>query len=810
MSRKTILAQQNVPQPGKEQHLIVSWPGTQITIPLTEPIMQLGRVQQGNQIVINHAVISRYHATLKWQNGGYHLIDGQARNGQYRPSTNGLYLKGKRISEHRLKNGDTIHIPDHNENFVTITYFDGTTSTSTFKTVPIQHKLTVGRDAQTTISLDDPLVSRFQFDIKTVHGKGHILRDLDSSNGTFVNGTRVTQTKLNPNDIIQVGSTQLKYDGQHLIPIDLRKQGIKLKAFNVCKKVKVKKSKPTDSGEKILLHNISLAIHPREFVALVGVSGAGKSTLLDALNGSRPADGHVLINGYDLYDNYDAYRQSIGYVPQDDIIHRELTVEEALRYVARLRLPLDTPEQDVQKRINTVLEQVAMLDKRQVLIRQLSGGQRKRVNIAVELIADPSLIFLDEPTSGLDPGLDRKMMFTLRQIANSGRTVVLVTHATSNITDCNLVAFLAVGGRLVFYGPPAEALRFFGVSDFAEIYNKVELEPAQWVELFRASPYHDQYVRQRLGKEPTQQIKRAKGRRKSTHSQGVSKQLRTSMQQLVILMQRYLTILFRDARNLGFLVLQAPLITVMLFLVVEPGLFGLQTSEIGQFGLQDMQKVLFLLACTATWFGLINAIREIVKEIPIYRRERLVNLNIIPYVGSKLIVLLGLGLLQAFIMVMMMQLWVNFNSDGIWAPAFFEIVITMMLISLAATCFGLFLSALLGREDRVMSVMPLFLIPQIVFAGIVFPLNDLPLAETISMVTFSRWGIEALGAITNLDDLYARGSDYNHINSRRDVLLSFDYTHSLGYLLTSWGVLLALSTIALVLTVITLKMQDVN
>src|SRR5206468_1549346 len=222
-------------------------------------------------------------------------------------------------------------------------------------------------------------------------------------------------------------------------------------------------------------HDLSFTIPPRKFVALVGGSGAGKSTLMDALNGLRPAQsGKVRYNGKDYYHNLASFSSQLGYVPQDDIVHRDLTVERALYYAAKLRLPSDFTEAQIKQRINEVLEDVEMSYRRNLLVSKLSGGQRKRVSIALELLANPSIFFLDEPTSGLDPGLDRRMMTLLRNLADKGHTIVLVTHATNNINSCDYICFLAAGGHLAFFGPPNDAKRYFGKTDFAEIYSALE------------------------------------------------------------------------------------------------------------------------------------------------------------------------------------------------------------------------------------------------------------------------------------------------------------------------------------------------
>lgn len=798
MQPRTILLSDDINKLVGKQ-LLISWPGHQMMVNLTQPQQRVGRAKD-NDIVIDAPVASRYHAMLEWDGTSYQIIDGQVTNGQHRPSANGVYVDGQRITQHKLANGDVIRIPGQNENFITLTYLDESAPrTHEMGRVPLHQEVYIGRSEQNTLTLRDPLISGTHAVISPTAG-GHVLEDKGSSNGTFINGQRIQQAMLRQGDVIQVGSTQLRYTGMELVSVDLRREGIRLDAINIHKQVKVKNPKPNAPDFKILIENISLTIHPREFVAIVGGSGAGKSTLLDALNGFRPADGQVLINGDNLYQNFNAYRHTIGYVPQDDIIHRELTVAEALRYVARLRLPPDTAPEEIEKRIDAALLQMAMSDKKDLFIKELSGGQRKRVSIAVELIADPGLIFLDEPTSGLDPGLDKKMMFTLRQVANDGKTVILVTHATGNIIECTLVAFLAAGGRLAFFGPPRGALTFFGVQDFAEIYNLVEQEPDEWVKAFNASKFYNIFVRQRQNQGANnQQAQPAAAEAKES----IVTKISNSARQMKILTQRYVTLLKRDRANLLFLLAQSPIIGVVLYLVIDSDLFNKAFSDVVPNDIANIQKILFMIACVATWFGIINSVREIVKELPIYRRERLVNLSIPAYVFSKLVVLLGLGIVQAFFLLLIVGIKTGFFAEGVLLPGLIEIFITTTLVTFTSACFGLFLSSVAGREDRVMSMIPLFLIPQIVFAGVVFTLEGLP--ELISLIIFSRWGIEALGATVNLLELNQAASFTGASQE-----LPFAFASTASYLFQKWGILLFFALLSIISTILMLKRQDVN
>ena len=810
-----------------ERQLIISWPGHRQTVPLGRPEIRLGRAQDGNDIVLDHPALSSYHATLIQQDDGYLLQDGQTRNGEHHLSARGLYVRGSRVQQRRLEHGDTIIIPGANENFITLMYYDGQVAKGVQAgEISLAQPVTIGRNKDNTLVLDDPTISRFHARIDPAPS-GHVLKDLDSENGTYVNGREVELVTLQNFDVVTIGSIQLQYDGYSLVPLDLRREGIQLQAIEVRRQVSAPKAGRGDAGYRILLDNVSIAIQPKEFLAIVGASGTGKSTLLDVLNGSRPADaGQVLINGDNLYQNFDAYRQSIGYVPQDDIVHLELTPEEALRFVARLRLPSDTPDEEIRQRVDEALQQVAMLERRSVLVKQLSGGQRKRVSIASELIADPGVLFLDEATSGLDPGLEKKLMFTLRQLADSGRTVILVTHATSNITECDLIAFLAPGGRLVFFGPPQEALTFFQVTEFAEIYHRVEQEPERWLEAFRTSSYYDVYVRQRLlascpecgrpiAADQTrcprcEQALQAAGLpleagrpSRPRHRRSLPRRLAGALRQTRVLVERNLLILLRDRRNLLVLLLQAPIIAGLLFLVMEPGLFtrGIET-DIGT--VNDIQKILFVIACVATWFGLINSVREIVKELPIYRRERLVNLSIPAYLLAKVLVFLLLSIVQAGLLVGIIAWRAQFPAVGVtFLPATVEVYVTIVLIVFTSACFGLFLSSIAGREDRVMTLLPIFLVPQIVFAGIVF--NLVGVAKVVSWLTFSRWGIEALGASVNLPLLKKYASFSTPVGE-----LAFPFSHTPQYLLMQWGILAAWAMVSIALAIVALERQDVH
>ncbi len=492
------------PQPG----LLVQFGGqvAKFPLPADKDVLTLGRASD-NDLVIPAPVISGHHARLERESAGYRIVD--------LGSTNGLLVSGRRVQQQSLHDGDAVSVLDQ----VWIQYRQSIGLLPAERPTPppapvmrrldptAQPQITIGRSAENDVFLDDPRVSRRHALIERM-GARFRLRDLRSDNGTFVNGQRIKDTVwLQPGDEIRIANVQLAFaqDGLQQLEFPF---GLRLDALHLNKWV---------AKDKNILQDLSFSILPREFVALVGVSGAGKSTLMDALNGFRPAtQGTVLINGVDLYKEYDSFRSELGYVPQDDIMHRELTVGKALDYAAQLRMPADTSPAERRRRVAEVLSELGLADRKDMPIDKLSGGQRKRVSIGIELITKPGLFFLDEATSGLDPGTEAELMRLLRQLADDGRTIVLVTHATKNVMMCDKVIFLAKGGYLAFFGPPEEALTFFDryrsddnrllqpEIDFDDIYRILEDPklgtPAQWAERYRLSDAFKQYVAGRLAR----------------------------------------------------------------------------------------------------------------------------------------------------------------------------------------------------------------------------------------------------------------------------------------------------------------------
>lgn len=814
-------------------HLVIQDEGQSRDVALGAQPLTIGRAAS-NDVALSSRFVSARHARIEPAGAAHQIVDVG--------STNGILFEGRRLPPNTplaLADGAVLRIGDPaTGNFVSLAYHNpaatraaqAATIAQSYPLDPNDPQITIGREGS-EIVLENPQVSRNHAVIDRVGGT-HVLRDVGSTNGTFVNGQRISQHTLAPGDVIQIGAFKLVYDGDSLDQYDQR-GALRIDARNLTREVR------RDGKSRTILKDVSLSIAPREFVALVGGSGTGKSTLMNALSGyAQASSGHVLVNGDDYYRNFDAYRTLLGYVPQDDIIHRTLPVERALGYAAELRLPADTAPAEITQRITRVLDDVDMTAHRDKLVENLSGGQRKRVSIGAELLADPSLFFLDEPTSGLDPGLEKKMMYTLRRLADSGRTVVLVTHATANISQCDHVAFMS-DGRMVYFGPPAEALQFFGVSsgDFADIYTKLEGMAAPqdadrwavvqrdlqaeydawqqnrgrgigdggqrsqsdphpptlaelWEIKFRGSPQFARYVAGRLAQAPAGPVAGGQG------GGGGSTPRISPLRQFGILARRYLDLIIQDRRNLGILLLQAPIIGVLLMLVAKAdALVGDKTFA------SEAKKVLFMLATVAVWFGIINAAREITKESPIFRRERLANLRIGPYVLSKIAILLLLVVVQSALLLGLVSLRVQLPAMGVLLPGWLELYATTLLTSLAGLAMGLAISSSASTPDRAISIVPLALIPQILFAGVIFTLGDgFSVQRLLSWFTISRWAMDAYGTTVNLNELpFQPGM----LRVAKD-----EYAFTAGHLLSRWAILLLYMLVCLGITAWQLKRRD--
>jgi len=566
---------------------IVPDQGTPTVRKLVEPLLTVGS-DADHELPISAPGVDSYHARFKQEAMSYRLFN---LSPDHRLLVNGQSVTDSQL----LHDNDSIRLEDKSHQGVTILFSNPIEPSQPAIPVGQIIKLeplpfAIGRDPGSNVRIDS-LAASWHHATITLQNNSHLLTDLGSTNGTFVHDRPLkanTPHRLRNGDTIRIGSALMVYRGDSLQFLPTR-QEFQLDARDLGMTYKTGFPKVRELNT---MRDVSLSIKPKEFVAIIGGSGSGKSTLLGALNGARRATaGRVLINGEDLYHHYEQYQPLIGYVPQADIVHDGLSVYQSLWYSARLRFPGE-PEAARQQRINQALETLELTPFNDRLVRNLSGGQRKRVSIALEMMAEPSLLFMDEPSSGLDEGLDKSMMNTLRQLANRGHIVAVITHTTLNIDLCDELALMS-RGNLVYYGPPRQALDFLSVTKYSEVYDKVLEMPdsggqsapdgtllmAQsdifqprhvdastedeagrgWATRYRGTPIYDQYVATRLQAEAAERAQAEEAPQMLT-----GRRRGTFWQQTRVLTERTLALTRRDVRTLLLLLLVLPLIGIFL------------------------------------------------------------------------------------------------------------------------------------------------------------------------------------------------------------------------------------------------------
>ena len=726
--------------------------GSTFQVPLRESVMTLGR-DPTSTIILPSPLVSAHHARIQREpDGRFTLRDVGAANG--------MYVRGQRVMTHTFADEDVVAIGEpQGPQSVTLTFMApamaGMGAHASVAAPPrisapqpgMRGDVTIGRDPASTFCLPNPLVSWHHAVLSRDPTGSVVLRDLGSTNGTFVNFQRITiPAALRTGDKVHIGIYDFIFDGAQLTQERPLGQGMRIDVYDLVRTVK--------GGKTVLLDHVTLTVQPGDFIAIAGGSGAGKTTLMRALAGIQPAQhGKVFFNGIDAYQNYNVFRGTIGYVPQADIVHGALTVERALYYTARFRLASDVRPDEIEQRIRSVLETVGLAHRRYNVINSLSGGERKRVNLAVELLADPPILFLDEPNAGLDPNLRMELIQTMRDLAAKGRTIVLVTHHIEDIQACDRLAFMGAGGRLCYYGPPKEALAFFQVPTFEHLYGKCDnpQKSQQWRGYFQQSPVFAQYVRSALPQQPQPQAFGPAQMGRQGWGQSSGNRLSATGQWL-LLMQRYTEILFRDRINLLILLIQAPIIGIILFAFGKANTFSGTNAN---FFLA--QRILLFMAVAAIWFGTSNSAREISKEIEIYQRERLAGLGVVPYIFSKVGVLAGLGVVQtcALELFVLVKTGASPPETALFFGPVLELYISLLLASLAGMAMGLCVSAAANTPDKALSIVPIVLIPQVLLAGIIFPLSG-PI-QAFGDITISHWVIQSMGTSVNLDHVYYQG-----------------------------------------------------
>jgi len=623
----------------------------------------------------------------------------------------------------------------------------------------------VGRDASADIVIDTPNVSRQHARIEVTE-EGYRVTDLGSTNGTWLNGERVTGTvTVVPADDLRVGPHRLRLEEGGRVEPDRTGSvaGVRLDAHKLVREV--------GNGLRVV-DEVSFSILPGEMVAVMGPSGAGKTSVLTALAGyTPPTKGHVLIDGLSLYKHYDLFRQAVGYVPQEDVMHRTLTVEEVLTFHAKINFPDALEDDEIKGRVDTVLRQLDLERVRTSLVgdelrRGLSGGQRKRLNVAIELLGQPSLLLLDEPTSGLDARSAMQLIRQCRGLASGGRTVVMTIHQPRReaFDLFDKILLLTTGGKVAYFGPVTGVKRYF--SERSEVPPESARNPAdyvldvldpldpslgrkpvEWQNDYRGSPQHTRFVASRLRKD---QLSAA---RKGSRLPDLSKA--DPVRQAWNLTRRYAQLKWRDRNALGVQMAQAPVIAAIAVLLFHAGRFD------PRFLKDDITPTLFVIIAAAVWFGCSNVAREIVGERSVFRRERMGSLRPGAYLVSKLALQGGLIAVQVLLLLGILIPVVPLQGSIV------GLVGVSLLAGWSSMAMGLLISAIARSELQAIQLVPLVILPQIMLSGILLPVTgkEASLAASwMSKPVLLRWGYGAL-----LQVEYAVGTDRGE-RTREDIV----------------------------------------
>ncbi|GLF97056.1 ABC transporter ATP-binding protein/permease [Streptomyces yaizuensis] len=745
-----------------------------------------------SDIVFQDARVSWHHAVLRPADGHWTLQDED--------STNGTYADGHRVRACDVATGSVIRFGNPTDGPRAVLTVreptavtprppapsritpapSRTTGTAPHRPPTAVHPLPVrtvriGRAPDNDLVLDDLTVSRHHAELRARPDGTFEIADVGSHNGTFRNGSPVTTAPLAQGDVVGIGHSMFCLVGDELQEyVDTGDVSLDIEDLTVT----------VDEGRRVLLDHVSFPVGQKCLLAVVGPSGAGKSTLLGALTGLRPADrGTVRYDGRDLYHDYAELRRRIGLVPQEDILHTQLTVRAALDYAAELRFPQDTEPAEREARVSEVIRELGLQERAGMRIHRLSGGQRKRVSVALELLTKPSLLFLDEPTSGLDPGMDRSVMQMLRGLADDGRTVIVVTHSVLSLDLCDRLLVLAPGGRIAYYGPPGDALPFFGFAQWPEAFEAFENDRGRdWAGQYAASPFHERYgTVPRLPPAPAGAFGGgAVAPPPKAQSWGA---------QLWTLSRRYTAALAADR-------------TFIAIMIALPFVMGAMARALagGSLTRTTAMNALLILCIGGVLTGAANAVRELVKERVIYQRERAVGLSRSAYLMSKVVVLGTVTVLQAIVLTLVALAGVDLNAPGgkgVLMPPLLEITLAVALLSFTAMMLGLLVSALVRKEEVTMPLLVLLAIVQVVFCGALLKVGGMPLVEQLSWLVPSRWALGAMAGTIGLSRIVPDAVATDPL-----------FRHDVGVWLTDMGMLVVLSVLFGVLVAWLLRRRE--
>ena len=714
---------------------------------------------------IPHPGVSRAHVVLRYLDDHWVAIDNK--------SFNGMFVGHRRVQSVDIRNEETIHIGNPDGPRLTFelgpiprpddqpttrmrqeagrrTDVSGisTTVRSVRRTGPSvaapPGSTTIGRTFGNDVVIPDVLASGHHATLMPTP-EGVRIQDAHSANGTFVNGHRVKNAALKPNDVVTIGNVDFVFANGNLVR--------SIEPANKTGGLEVCDISLTIEGSRTLLDRVSFSAKPATLTAVIGPSGSGKSTLLNVIaGGTRPGGGAVLFEAHDVHAEYASMRTRIGHVPQDDVVHRALTINQALAYAAELRMPPDTTKEDRQRVVAQVLEELELTAHADTRVEKLSGGQRKRASVALELLTGPSLLVLDEPTTGLDPALDQLVMKMLRQLADAGRVVVVVTHSLAYLDVCDQVLLLGPGGKTAFCGPPSELAPTMGTTDWADIFTDISADPdaAQRRFLERSG---------RVDEPPTQHA--------PEQPAALEKAVQTNLwRQFSTIARRQLRLLVADRGYFLFLVL-LPVIVGLLPLTVA-GHAGFGKAAFNGPAPNEAKQILVLMNFGAFFMGTALTVRALVGERAIFRREQAVGLSTSAYLAAKITVFGAIAVAQSAVLVLIVTIGKGapMGASVLGSPTF-ELFVGIAATCVASAIVGLFVSALAQNSNQVLPLTVVTLMVQLVLAGGMIPVTDRAL-DPVSWLTPARWGLAATASTADLTKtvmVIAKDSHWKHTAS---------------------------------------------
>ncbi|NDK89357.1 FHA domain-containing protein [Gordonia desulfuricans] len=672
---------------------------------------------------------------------------------------------------------DAPHLQALKQNVSAIYQLPGRGAAPRRETISLTGVQTIGRTPDNDIVVSDVLASRRHARVLT-QADGLYIEDLGSVNGTYVNGHRVQRTRLTDGNVVTIGNSDFVVSGGSLMrgqAQDVVAGGLQVHGVSL-----------VVDGGKQLLQNVEFNAGPGTLTAVIGPSGAGKSTVSKIVAGlNSPTSGQVTFENRSVHDEYDALRTRIGMVPQKDVLHHKLTLRQALRYAAELRLPPDLSKSDRDNVINGVLAELQLTEHVDTRVEKLSGGQQKRASVAMELLTGPSLLILDEPTSGLDPALDRQVMSTLRRLADAGRVVLVVTHSLTYLSMCDQVLLLAPGGKTAYCGSPDQVGAAMGTSDWAEIFSFVADQP---------DTAHMRYLHGRRAPTPPPPP-RPPGPPIPVPQTSFGRQSST-------IARRQVRLIFADLGYLVFLVL-LPVVLGLLTLVI-PGStgFGKALAPPGsppgtppKDGAEAIQ-VLVVLVVGAAFMGAALTVRDLVGERDIFERERAVGLRPGAYLWAKVVVFFIAAIAQSAVMVA-----ITFAGRGLpemggpGLPPAAALFVAVAALACVSTLVGLAISAAVKSNEQVMPPLVIVVMVQLVFCGGLFKLDG-PGLQQLSWIFPSFWGYVGAAGAVDLDQI-------NPAAPQRISLWETSWAHSA----LAYGVLLLMAVLLYLFTYSRLRLK---